>query len=133
MKSFTRSLFVPLLSLLALSGCAFTYTPLVREARTPDPRLTVLRESGLVQADGALELTLALRSVPEADWLAVQWFDPSNSEVAAESVWLEPAAATQSLELALPSRVVLQNGLWRAVVSYQGRLIRQFSATVSGR
>lgn len=128
-----RSLLLSLLPLLALSGCAFTYLPLVREARVPDPRLTVLRESELVQADGALELTLALESVPEADWLAVQWFAPSNSEVAAESVWLEPAPTAQSLELALPGRVVLENGLWRAVVSYQGRLIRQFSATVSGR
>ena len=127
-----RYLMFTLLPLLPLSGCAFTYVPLVREARTPDPRLTVLRESRLVEADGALELTLALERVPEADWLAVQWFDPGNSEVAAESVWLEPAAA-QTLELALPGRVVLENGLWRAVVSYQGRLIRQFSVTVSGR
>jgi hypothetical protein len=128
-----KSLVLSLLPLLALSGCTFTYLPLVREARAPEPRLTVLRESALVQNGGNLELTLALGRVPEADWLAVQWFDPSNSEVAAESVWLEPGAAPQTLELALPSRVALSDGWWRAVVSYQGRLIRQFSATVSGR
>lgn len=116
--------------LLLLSGCTFTYIPVVREVRAPEPRLSVLNASELRQTATSLELKLALGAVPEADWLAVQWFGPDNDEVAADSVWLEPAPGPQTLTLALPPRVALEDGLWRAVVSYQGRLARHFSVTV---
>ena len=116
--------------LLLLSGCTFTYIPVVREVRAPEPRLSVLNASELRQTGTSLELELALGTVPEADWLAVQWFGPDNDEVAAASVWLEPAPDPQTLTLALPPRVALTDGLWRAVLSYQGQLARHFSATV---
>lgn len=114
--------------LLVLSGCTLTYTPLVREARAPEPRL-VIRSGALVLDEASLELKLRL-SVPEADWLAVQWFGPGNDEVSATSVWLEPAPEPQPLAVALPPGVALEDGLWRAVVSYQGQLVRQFSLQV---
>lgn len=117
--------------LFFLGSCTFTYIPPLREARAPEPRLTVIdNKSTLEQNETSLKLTLELATVPEADWLAVQWFDPGNDEVAAESVWLEPAPEPQNVAVSLPPRTALENGLWRAVVSYQGKLLRQFSARV---
>lgn len=120
-----------LLVLFFLGSCTFTYIPPLREARAPEPRLTVVdKKSSLEQNETSLKLTLELATVPEPDWLAVQWFDPGNDEVAAESVWLEPAPEPQAVAVSLPPRTALENGLWRAVVSYQGKLLRQFSARV---
>ena len=118
--------------LLMLSGCTFTYTPILREARAPEPRLVVGKPSALAQAAEALHLELQV-TVPEADWLAVQWFDPANDEVWATSVWLEPSPEPQIIAVTLPSRIDLTDGLWRVVLSYQGRLVRQFSASVRVR
>ena len=124
----TRSI---LLVLFFLGSCTFTYIPPLREARAPEPRLTVVdNKSTLEQNETSLKLTLELATVPEPDWLAVQWFDPGNDEVAAESVWLEPAPEPQAVAVSLPPRTALENGLWRAVVSYQGKLLRQFSVRV---
>ena len=124
----TRSLFLG--ALLILGGCTFTYIPPLREARAPDPRLTILDQSALEQNETSLKLKLQLATVPEADWLAVQWFDPANDEVAAESVWIVPDPKLQDVTVSLPARTALKDGLWRAVVSYQGKLARQFSVTV---
>ena len=122
-----------LLLLLVLGGCTFTYTPIVREARVPEPRLVITEPSELVQNETSLQLNLSLAVVPEADWLAVQWFSPGNDEVAAESVWLEPGPGPRTLSVSLPPSAILEPGLWRAVLSYQGRLARQFAVMVSVR
>lgn len=111
-----------------LGSCTFTYTPPVREARAPEPRF-VVDEGALDQADEVLTLELSV-SVPESDWLAVQWFSPANDEVSATSLWLGSSPEPQTLSVALPSRIDLTDGLWRVVLSYQGGLVRQFSAPV---
>ena len=125
-----RVLLTCLTCALLLGGCTFTYIPPLREARAPEPRLSILDQSALEQNETSLKLNLRLATVPEADWLAVQWFDPANDEVAAESVWLEPAPKPQNVAVSLPARTSLKDGLWRAVVSYQGKLARQFSVEV---
>ena len=119
-----------LLLLLALSGCTFTYLPPVREVRVPEPRFTVAAASRLAQNETTIRLDLRLVTVPEADWLAVQWFGPNNDEVTAESVWVVPAEEPQDVAVSLPPSAVLRDGLWRAVLSYQGRFVRQFSVQV---
>lgn len=113
-----------------LGGCTYTYLPPVREARLPEPRLTVAAASRLEQNETTVRLELRLVTVPEADWLAVQWFGPDNDEVTAESVWVVPRGAPQNVAVSLPPSVVLRGGLWRAVLSYQGRFVRQFSVQV---
>lgn len=118
------------LILLLLGGCAYTYLPPVREARAPEPRLTIAAVSRLEQNETTIRLDVRLVTVPEADWLAVQWFGPDNDEVTAESVWVVPAETPQDVAVSLPPSVVLRNGLWRAVLSYQGQFVRQFSVQV---
>lgn len=117
-----------------LSACTLTYLPPLREARVPEPRLELDPETSLQALRGAggggLELVLRFDSVPEPDWLAVQWFNPRNEEVAATSLWVTPGEAER--RTALPTDVNVQRGLWRVVVSYQGRLIRQMSLEVEG-
>jgi hypothetical protein len=114
-----------------LNACTLTYLPPLREARAPEPRLTLAPETGLrALGDAGLELVLYLETVPEADWLAVQWFNPRNEEVAATSLWVAPGETER--RTALPADVSLQRGLWRAVVSYRGQLVRQLSLEVGG-
>lgn len=117
-----------------LSACTLTYLPPLREARVPEPRLELNPETNLRVLRGAggerLELVMVLDTVPEPDWLAVQWFNPRNEEVASSSLWVMPGETER--RTALPTDVALQRGLWRAVVSYQGRLMRQVSLEVEG-
>ena len=128
----TRRLLLFLLLVLTLGGCAFTYIPLVRTPNPITPRLLVAETSEIVETERSLELVLQLESVPEADWLAVQWFSPANEVAYATSLWIEPAAQTQRVTTALSPEIELSEGLWRAVISYQGVLERQFSVSVQG-
>lgn len=125
----TRLALFALLS-LTLGGCTFTYIPLVRKPNALEPRLLVADSSHLRETETGLELILRLETVPKADWLAVQWFDPSNEEVYATSLWLEPAPKTQLLNAALSPQVEVSDGLWRVVISYESVLERQFSVAV---
>ncbi|ADI14464.1 hypothetical protein [Truepera radiovictrix] len=132
----TRSALWPLRALalclglgVGLSACTLTYLPPLREVRESTPRLELGPASSLraVQEAGGtrLELVLELSRVPEPDWLAVQWFNPRNEEVAATSLWVVPRETER--RNALPADVPVEPGLWRVVVSYQGRLVRQLS------
>lgn len=127
------ALFLLVLFTLVLGSCTFTYIPLVRTPNPVTPRLLVGESSHLVEKETTLELVLQLETVPEPDWLAVQWFSPANEEVDATSLWLEPAAKVQRITTALSPEVELSEGLWRAVISYRGVLERQFSITVGPR
>lgn len=116
--------------LLLLSSCAFTYLPLIPEARTLPPSLDLRGSAGLIQDGANLSLHLTLREVPAADWLAVQWYAPDNRVVASESIWIDPSSAGTTRVLFLPAEVPRRPGLWRAVVWYQGQVVRQFSLAV---
>ncbi|MBS3966592.1 MAG: hypothetical protein KGZ60_04990 [Truepera sp.] len=118
------------LALLALSSCAFTYIPLIPEARTLPPSLDLRGSAGLLQDGDSLALHLTLREVPAADWLAVQWYAPDNRIVASESIWVDPSSASTTRVFFLPAEATWQPGLWRAVVSFQGQVVRQFSLAV---
>lgn len=115
--------------LLLLPSCAFTYLPLIPEARTLPPSLDLRGSAGLTDGD-SLALQLTFREVPTADWLAVQWYAPDNRVVASESIWIDPSSAGTTRVLFLPAEVPRQPGLWRAVVWYQGQVVRQFSLAV---
>jgi hypothetical protein len=73
-----------------------------------------------------LLLTLDVAEVPEEGWLAVQWFPPSGGVIASESLWLTPADAGTSRTIRPPDDLELRAGEWRAVVSWYGRVVRQF-------
>lgn len=116
--------------LVALTACRPLYLPPVPGDGLPEPhpvRLTAV--SGLtLGADGRPTLRVDVVDLPAPGWLAVQWFGPKGGEVASDSAWLEPEAA--SAEFVLPADVDPASGEWRAVVSFGGRLLRQYLIAV---
>ena len=127
-------LIVLLLGLCAgiVSSCTYTYIPPVPRGRVePEATLDLHASAGIVtetvSGSERLALQLTASNVPEADWLAVQWFAPDNQQVASASQWLEPSRQPQDLRFVLSGDIPLRPGDWRAVVSYQSRVARQFS------
>ena len=116
---------------LLLSACTYTYIPPVPEARTREKVFDLSSADGLTLEGEALELGITLDEVPEADWLAVQWFAPNNDQAASASIWVGPANEGETRTLRSPERATLRSGTWRAVLSFQGRIVRQFSLVVS--
>ena len=116
---------------LLLSACAYTYIPPIpRTEATPEPTFTVSPSSELFREATTLRLRLRVTEVPTAGWVAVQWLSPRNQEVASDSIWFEPSPDPQVADFTLPDDVTLTPGEWRAVVSYGGRVARQFSLAV---
>lgn len=115
---------------LPLGGCAFNYIPLIPEAHIPEAPLELRSPEGLVHEDDTLRLGVQLLNQQQEGWLAVQWFAPGNREAASDSLWVRPSDADRVHYLYLPGDVTLRPGQWRAVVSFNGRLLRQFSVQV---
>lgn len=112
-------------ALLLLLGCAPLYLPLVPEAPSvaSAPRVKDARAELSGEGRPRVEVSLAGDIVP--GWLAVQWFAPSGGEAASEAAWV--SGAGESALFTLPGDVELKAGEWRAVLSFNGRVLRQFS------
>ena len=126
MKRFT----LPILALLLLGACTYTYIPPVPESRTREEVFDLSSPSGLTTEGERLRLDVSVDEVPEADWLAVQWYAPNNDQVASESVWVEPQAEGTVRTVLSPERVALRPGTWRAVLTFRGRIVRQFATVI---
>lgn len=125
-----RRMLLLILLLLPLGGCAFSYIPLIPEAHVSEPPLELRSPDGLVLAGDTLRLSVQLLNQQQEGWLAVQWYGPGNREVASDSLWVRPDDAGRVHHLYLPGDVALRPGQWRAVVSFAGQLLRQFSVQV---
>lgn len=118
---------------LLLAGCRPLYLPPVPDSPT-QPQHTRLDSSSALElvADRPV-LTLVLAELVGPDgggWLNVQWFGPSNAEVASDSTWVTREEVGTTIEFALPADVELVTGEWRATVSFAGMLLRQFRLDV---
>lgn len=124
-----------LASMLALAsvlavGCTPLYLPPVPPA-VPGAPLTSLDDASTLEVvDGALRLHLIVSGVSGEGWLALQWYGPRGGEVASDSVWVEPSDVGTGKTFYLPPAIEAAAGEWRAVVSFDGRVVRQFRATV---
>lgn len=131
-RGVARTLLVSLALALALSACRPLYVPLVPKP-VPVPQLARLGDGSSLQfVDGTLRLHVVLADIPQAGWLAVQWFAPDGAQAASDSVWVAPGDVGEGRTLTLPARVKPTAGEWRAVVSLRGDLLRQFRASVAG-
>ena len=115
-------------ALLPLCSCTPLYIP-------PVPAPLELPERHEIDAAAQLDagrprLRIELLNVIEPVWLAVQWFSPANVEAASESVWVTPADEGSSFSLRLPDDVEADAGRWRALISADGRVLRQVSIEV---
>ena len=79
---------VPLLLLLLLGACRPLYLPPVPATIEPTPRLGLDSSSRVIVRDARPAVEFLLEQVPEPGWLAFQWFDPGNVEVASDSLWV---------------------------------------------
>lgn len=125
------SLVFTLLTTVVLTSCTFTYVPFIpANPQLREARFLMSESQGLRVEEEQLRLDITIKEIPKSDWLAVQWFSPLSKEVASDSKWLEVVEGEEvsehSLSFDLPVDITLTPGYWRAVVSYQGRLIRQF-------
>lgn len=119
-----------LLLLPLLVSCRPLYIPAIPEEIPFTPQVRATGESLIsFDAAGYPTVELVLRDVSDSGWLAVQWLAPNGNELASQSVWIEPAAE-QRIEFTLPTDVELLGGEWRAVVSINGRLVRQLNFAV---
>ena len=130
-KSKSVGLVVTLGVLLLCSSCTFMYVPLIpANPQMRDARFLLSDSKGLSLEEEQLRLDVTITEIPKSDWLAVQWFNPLSKEIASDSKWLEvpDASSSESKEISfiLPKDIAVTPGYWRAVISYQGRLIRQF-------
>ncbi len=114
-------------------GCRPLYLPPVPDSVSVAPMARLGSDSGLRVGPpgGGLRLHLMLLGVPQAGWLAVQWFAPDGREAASDSVWVTPQDEGQGRTLELPANAgPASAGEWRAVVSMHGVVLRQFRLAV---
>jgi len=138
-----------------LAACRPLYIPPV-PAEVPVSREPRIAEGGVLElVAGRPQLTFGIVGAVQAGWVDVQWFAPDGHEAASESRWVEvvgsdahDAESAESAEsaggagstsaevisgpwvLRLPDDVAVVSGEWRAVVSMQGRFLRQFRVVV---
>ncbi len=111
-----------------LSSCTFLYLPPELPVQTIPETFDISGSSGLKYANNQLELSVLLRNVTQDGWLAVQWYAPNSKEIASDSVWIEVRDEGLAQTFTLPQ--IPSRGEWRAVVSFEQRLLRQFSFEV---
>lgn len=116
--------------LVSLVACRPLYLPPVPQDVPPEPTVTrVAAGSSLtLNAAGRPALDLVVVDLQGPGWLAVQWFAPGGKEAASESSWTDDTQA--EVEFVLPTDVAVTPGEWRAVVSFGGVLLRQFTLVV---
>jgi len=111
---------------LILSSCVPLYFPPVPAKLDLEKTTSLSNSQGLSFAEARLKLSLRLTSITKEDWLAVQWFAPNNKELSSEAIWISPELEGETVEFILSKDIELTDGLWRAVVSFDNQLLRQF-------
>lgn len=111
----------------SLTACRPLYLPPVPATIEAEERVELSTASRLRWDGGRLRLDLAFAAVPRSGWLAVQWYAPNGTEVAADSTWIEPSDTGRTRSLFAPPDVVETEGRWQVVVSFEGEVVRQVS------
>jgi hypothetical protein len=114
--------------LFTLPSCTFLYLPPELPVQSIPETFDISGSSGLKYTNDQLELSVLLRNVTNDGWLAVQWYAPNSKEIASDSVWIEIRDEGLAQTFTLPQ--VPSRGEWRAVVSFEKTLLRQFSLDV---
>ena len=129
---FKKHLILPffLLPLFTLPACTFLYIPPLRESLEAPESISLEGSRGLYLQSKALRLRVQLTNVPAEGWLNVQWFSDANDEVASDAKWISSDDAGFGLIYNLPANIELKTGTWRAVVSFEGKFLRQFSLNI---
>ena len=122
-----------ILTLLAPACVPLFVPPLPSERLEPQPAFRLhgdARLERLAEDDGRLLLVIRAAEVPSPGWLVVQWFGPSGPARAAESVWFDAELLGAEVRLDTPPGLEVTPGEWRAVLSWDGRVVRQLRIEV---
>lgn len=108
------------------AACTPLYVPPVPQELPPIPPRTRIAETRVDRLGGVPTVVFTPRQVPREGWLSVQWFGPTGGVVASESVWLDASSVDRVVRIAFPADVPRDRaGRWRAVLSMDGRVLRQ--------
>ena len=111
---------------LLIVGCRPLFVPGVPERLPPFADELRLAEVRIVRLGERLDVAFVPERVPQAGWLAVQWFPPAGAEVASASAWLTSEREGHTVRIRFPDDVAREpDGRWRAVLSFDGRVVRQ--------
>lgn len=123
--------FICLIALLALTGCSYTYLPPVpASAISERPTRLVLSSASQLSFDNQrLEMQLIVLQLPQEGWLELQFFDPFGTEIGSASKYLKQDDIGKVRYL-YPASKVQENGTYRAIASFKGVIVRQFSTEV---
>jgi hypothetical protein len=119
-----------------LSACAPLFVPPVpTDALVAAPAWRLAGDAELrvaAFADGPrLRVRFAFEAVAVDAWVAVQWFGPAGGERASAAVWVARADVGRTFAVDLPADVAIEPGPWRALISVEGRVLRQLDAVVA--
>lgn len=119
----------------SLTACMPLFLPPVPSedlVAAPTWRLAGDAELRAITAGGSPRLRVRFRfeAVAADAWVAVQWFGPTGGERASVAVWVAQGDVGRPLAVDLPDDVALEPGTWRALISVEGRVLRQLDAVV---
>lgn len=124
-----------LVVLAGLVACQPLYVPLVPTAPDVELPATLADDGTLSLAAGRPRLQVSLASLPAGQaaggWLAVQWFGPAGAQAASDARWVDEDSVGAVLTFDLPADIAVTPGEWRAIVSLEGMLLRQFRVDVT--
>lgn len=119
-----------LLVAVMASGCRPLFVPAVPADLPPFPNELRLSEIRLAADGDRVEVAFVADAVPAPTWVSVQWFPPAGRAVASASVRLTEASVGRDLRMGFPDDVArARAGVWRAVLSADGRILRQLEWT----
>jgi hypothetical protein len=118
-----------------LASCTPLFLPPVpHDALTPAPAWRLAGDGALRAASfvGGPRLRVRFRfdAVPHDAWVSVQWFGPAGGERASAAVWVARADEGRTFAIDLPADVPIEPGAWRALLSVDGQVLRQFDVIV---
>lgn len=119
------------LLLCSVTACTYSYIPPIPASNIPDraTRLILSSASQLSFDNQRLELQVIVLELPQEGWLELQFFDPFGTEIGSASEYLRDDAIGE-LRYLYPPVKVQESGTYRAVASFQGTIVRQFSTEV---
>lgn len=122
---------------LALVGCTPLFVPPVpNDAIVAAPTWRLAGDAELratvVAGDPRLRVRFRFEAIAADAWVSVQWFGPAGGERASAAVWVARGDEGRSFAVDLPDDVATPPGAWRALISVDGRVLRQLDAVVPG-
>jgi hypothetical protein len=120
---------------ITLPACTPLFVPPVpSDALVAAPAWRLAGDAALratVVADAPrLRVRFRFEAVAADAWVAVQWFGPSGGERASAAVWVARGDEGRTFAVDLPDDVAVVPGAWRALISVEGRVLRQLDAVV---